>query len=754
MQRSPFPALIGGLAALALAVPAAAEGQPLRVVRAAAPIKIDAVLDDPAWQDALRVPLRREWFPGDGVEPPVRTEALLSFDERHVYVAFRCHDPDPASIRAHLMDRDTINTFVQDDHVTVMIDPFNDERRAFQFRVNPLGVQADAIFSEVDGIEDFSWDIIWESAGRITDDGYVVELAIPVNQIRFPSGQAVQTWGVELGRSYPRKVRHRIAANYRDRNRNCLLCQLDKVEGFQGLEPGRNLELDPTLTVGRLDELRSFPDGGLESGDEDFEPGLTARWSMTPSLTLGAAINPDFSQVEADVAQLNVNERFALFFPEKRPFFLEGVDFFATPINAVFTRTVRDLEWGGKFTGKQAGHGFGVFVARDDDPPPVIIPGNEASGILDLPGEIDTGVVRYRRDVRANSTLGLLLTVRDGDDYHNRVGGVDGFLRLSQVDSLRFQYLRSDTRYPGAAGSLDDDAFVVDYDHVSRNWVASVEYEDRGPLFRADAGFLPRVDTRSVQAFGQRRFWGGEDDWYSQVNVGLLVERVEDAAGDLTDEELDVFANFSGPLQSFAEISLERNRQRFGNVLFDDLERVQLFFQFQPSGLLRFETFVDRGDVIDFFNVQRAEQLLIAPGIEIKPGRHLNAQLDYTRQTLDVPGGELFDASITELRTVYQFNVRAFLRAILQLRRTERDLELFGFCVADPADCPFAPEEERLFTQLLFSYKLNPQTVIFLGYTDNRADVFPDPGGPPLTSSGLEQTNRFFFLKLGYAWLL
>ncbi len=291
-------------------------------------------------------------------------------------------------------------------------------------------------------------------------------------------------------------------------------------------------------------------------------------------------------------------------------------------------------------------------------------------------------------------------------------------------------------------------------DVASRNWIASVEYEDRGPLFRADAGFLPRVDTRSVQAIGQRRFWGGEDDWYSQVNVGLLVERVEDAAGDLTDEELDVFANFSGPLQSFAEISLERNRQRFGNVLFDDLERVQLFFQFQPSGLLRFETFVDRGDVIDFFNVQRAEQLLIAPGIEIKPGRHLNAQLDYTRQTLDVPGGELFDASITELRTVYQFNVRAFLRAILQLRRTERDLELFGFCVADPADCPFAPEEERLFTQLLFSYKLNPQTVIFLGYTDNRADVFPDPGGPPLTSSGLEQTNRFFFLKLGYAWLL
>jgi hypothetical protein len=751
----------------------AAAAEPLPTVsRATSEIRIDGVLDEPAWETALMLPLPYEWFPGDGVEPPVRTESRITYDARNLYVSFRAFDPEPERIRAHLMDRDTINTFVQDDHVTLMIDPFNDERRAFQFRVNPLGVQADAIFSEVEGIEDFSWDIIWESAGRIDSEGYVVELAIPLNQIRFPGGGGLQTWGFELGRSYPRNVRHRISANRRDRNRNCLLCQVDKVTGFEGLEPGLNLELDPTLTISRADEIRSFPDGGLDDGGEDYEPGLTARWSITSSLTLNGTVNPDFSQVEADVAQLDTNNRFALFFPEKRPFFLEGIDIFATPIDAVFTRTIQDPEWGVKLTGKQDKNAFGVFVARDEEPPAVILPANQFSRVATLTDEVTSGVLRYRRDVLANSTIGVMFTDREGGDYHNRVGGIDGFFRLNEKNTLRFQYLLSDTEDPDTvdptdnlsdfltpAGSFDDDAILVDWDYQSRNWIATLEYEDRGEDFRADFGFLPRVDLKMLEGFGQRRFWGDDDDWYSQVNVGLYGFRTEDQGGDLTDERIDLFANFNGPLQSFVEISIERNKERFRipgtplDVLFEDLDVVELFGQFQPSGALKLSLFVLDGETVDLINGQEADETLLIPSAELKIGRHLNAQLDYTQQTLDVPGGELFEASITELRTVWQFNVRMFFRAIFQLRETDRDLNLFGFCAADPANCPFAPEEEALFTQLLFSYKLNPQTVAFVGYTDNRADFFRDPNVGLLTSDSLEQTARFFFVKLGYAWI-
>ncbi len=211
------------------------------ISRASGDIRIDGALDEAAWSDALRVTLDYEWLPGENITPPVETEVFLTYDDDNFYIGYRAHDPDPSQIRAHLMDRDEINTFVQDDHVLAMIDTFNDERRAFQFRVNPLGVQADAVFSQIDGIEDFSWDILWDSKGRITESGYEVEIALPMNQLRFPSGSGVLTWGVDLGRSYPRNVRHRISNTPRDRSVPCVLCQAAKVTGFEGIEAGRNL---------------------------------------------------------------------------------------------------------------------------------------------------------------------------------------------------------------------------------------------------------------------------------------------------------------------------------------------------------------------------------------------------------------------------------------------------------------------------------------------------------------------------------
>ena len=335
------------------------------ISRSTGPIKIDGALDDPAWSSALRVTLDYEWFPGENITPPVETEVFLTYDDNNLYMGYRAHDPDPSAVRAHLMDRDEINTFVQDDHVLVMIDTFNAERRAFQFRINPLGVQADAIFSELDGIEDFSWDALWESAGQLTGGGYEIELAIPMNQLRFPAGTDVQTWGFDIGRSYPRSVRHRIANTPRDRSNSCVLCQAAKVTGLQDIEAGRNLVVTPTLVANRTDEREDFPDGKLDKADDDLDPGLSVRWGMTPNYTLNATINPDFSQVEADAAQLNVNQRFALFFPERRPFFLEGIDFFSTLIDGVFTRTVVDPDWGLKLTGKQGKNAIGVFATQD-----------------------------------------------------------------------------------------------------------------------------------------------------------------------------------------------------------------------------------------------------------------------------------------------------------------------------------------------------------------------------------------------------
>jgi hypothetical protein len=718
------------------------KGAHFSVRATTANIDVDGVLDESAWSDATVIPLIYEWFPGDNIAPPVATETLVTYDSRNLYVAFRAHDPRPGEIRAHLMDRDSIATFVQDDHVTLMLDPFNDERRGFQFRVNPLGVQADAIFSQIEGIEDFSWDIIWESAGRITSEGYVVEIAIPLNQIRFPQSSDVQTWGFDAGRSYPRNVRHRISASPRDRNETCLLCQVDKVTGFQRLEAGRNLELDPTVTATRSDRA-PFPSRQFQSGGADFDPGLTARWGITPSTTLNAALNPDFSQVEADAAQLAENERFALFFEEKRPFFLEGIDFFATPINAVFTRTVADPSWGLKATSKQGKNAMGVFVTRDEVNN-ILIPSNEESVSAFLNESVTSGVLRYRRDVGASSTIGVLYAGREGSRYHNRVAGVDGFFQVTAADAIRVQVLRSDTRYPEATAaqfSQRDDAFSggglrVSYDHMARNWIWTALYEDLAPGFRADSGFVPRVDFRRGEASLQRVFWGEPADWYSTWSMAVNASRTENHDGHLTDESASITGTLSGPRQSFVNAGVERNGVRFRDRLHEGLTRGFLFFEIQPSAIGKFSILIEGGDTVDFINNERADELLTIPAVELKLGRHVNAQLRRIRQDLDVGGARLSRTTIDELRLVYNFSVRSFVRAVVQYQDTERNPDLFR----DPIN----GRVENLFSQLLFSYKVNPQTVLFLGYSGSQLGV---------DEFNLRQTGRTYFAKVGYAWI-
>lgn len=735
---------------LVLPFPCAAARQ-LEIHRAASAVDVDGVLDEPAWKDALMIDLPYEWSPGDNVPPPVKTEFLVTYDDKNLYAAFRAYDPEPSQIRAHLMDRDAIATFVQDDHVVLMVDTFNDSRRAFQFRVNPLGVQADALFSQNEGIEDFSFDMIWASAARITADGYVVEMAIPLSQIRFPRTAGPQTWGFDIGRSYPRSVRHRLSSARRERDNNCVLCQVDKITGFADLKPGRNLELDPTLTAIRTDTAAT-PGGPLEQTDSKVKPGLSARWGITPNISLNAAVNPDFSQVEADAAQLAVNQRFALFYPEKRPFFLEGADFFSTPVSAVFTRTVVDPRWGLKVTGKEGKNGFGVFVA-DDRRNTFTIPSNQRSALVTLDEPVQSGVVRWRRDVGATSTLGGLYTDREADGYHNRVGGLDGFFRLSATDTVSFQALRSDTLYPdevARAYGQRTDAFsgntlYTAYQHNGRDWFWALLWQDLGTGFRADSGYVPRVDIRDGSAQLQRQFYGDKTHWYSQINVGMTSERIEDHSGQLTDESFRLYSNVNGPLQSFVQVGLSRAKTfvvaNGRAILHEGLNSADFDAIVQPSGAARLALFSTAGDAVDYTDNRPARQVTVSPSAELKLGLHVNAKLDHTYQRLNVDGGRLFRANLTQLKLIYNFNVRSFVRGIFQYLDLKQDPALY-----DPAIRPFLDAKtQTFFTQLLFSYKLNPQTVLFLGYTDNRLGT---------QDLSLSQTDRTFFFKVGYALVM
>lgn len=706
------------------------------------PIEIDAVLDEVAWTQALNLPLNYETRPGENIQPAVATECLITYDSDQLYIAFRAHDPEPEKIRARLTDRDTA---FSDDFVGVALDPFNDERRAFEFFVNPLGVQMDMTMDDVNGNEDTSWDAIWSSAGRITETGYVVELAVPFSSLRFPRTQGPQTWGIDAIRFYPRESRYRIGLNPLDRNVSCYLCQTSKLVGFEAITPGRNLEINPTVTASRHDEREDFPSSPLVAGDAESDVGLTVSWGITPNLHLSGTINPDFSQVEADAGQLDVNNQFALFFPERRPFFLEGADLFDTPMNAVFTRNVADPSWGLKLTGKEGRHALGVFLA-DDEQTNLIFPGAQGSDAESFEFATRDAVVRYRRDIGSSSTIGALLTLRDGDLYSNRVVGVDGLLRFGDSDSVRVQALRSTTRYPGEVaaefdqplGDLSDHALRIAYDHHARDWLWYARYDDIGKDFRADMGFMPRVDYSFALGGLERTWWGDESDWFNRVSVGGDWDMMRDQSGQQLEQEFELFFNASGSRESFFMFRLGTRDRHYDGVDFEE-DFAVAFFEMRPAGSVFLSLFAQVGDQVDFDNTQPGEILVLEPAIRLDLGRHLRARLSYDYRRLEVEGGTLFEAALAQMRLTYQFNRRTFLRAILQHTDVDRDTRLYT------SDDDVEAKTENLFSQLLFSYKLNPRTVLYLGYSDNYSgDEVID----------LTQENRTLFLKIGYAWVL
>jgi uncharacterized protein DUF5916/cellulose/xylan binding protein with CBM9 domain len=713
------------------------------VARATGAIKLDGALDDPGWQGTPEISIEWEWTPGDNTRPPVESVCRLTFDASTLYIGCRGFDPHPEEIRARYFSRDDIERLVRDDYFLILLDPFNDQRRAFQFRVNALGGQAEALLSTAEGFEDWSWDAIWGSRGRIDSLGYTVEMAIPFKSLRFPRTEQVQTWGVILERSYPRGVRHRMQSAPRDRNNTCTLCEANKVTGFQGIAPGRNLELDPAVTAGRTDRRAELPDGALAKGKVDGSLGVDFRWGITPNLTLNATGNPDFSQIEADVAQLDVNTRFALFFPEKRPFFLEGADLFSTPIQAVFTRTVADPDAGLKLSGKigkSSASAFGVFAARDAITN-LLFPANQGSDNATLAQEAYSTVGRFRRDVGRSSHFGGLYTGRFGEGYTNQLAGLDLFHQLDRSTTVRLQYLRSLTDYPDSTaqaagqpdGSFQGGGLHASLNRNTSNWFMGLGYSDLSPDFRADLGFVPRVDTRSVGG-DLFRIFRRQRGWFTEMFAGVSYGRGWDYEGSLTDESAAVALHYAGPAQSSGALRFAHERSRFASTLFD-LNQASLFYSLQPSSLAVLGISGRVGQAIDFTNVRRSNEVSLSPSARLSLGRGLGLDISHNFQRLSHEGERVFTANLFQAKLIYNFDVRTFVRGIVQYRSVSRNLAKYTV--------PVGESDEGLFGQFLFSYKVNPQTVVFVGYSENQAGT---------ESFDLVRSDRTFFIKLGYAW--
>ena len=539
--------------------------------------------------------------------------------------------------------------------------------------------------------------------------------------------------------------RYQFSSSAFDRDINCYLCQIGKLSGLKDAEPGRDFEVVPTLTASRSDSTEDPGFEPLVSGSTKTDAGLSVRWGITPDLTANLAINPDFSQIEADAAQLDVNNRFALFFPEKRPFFLEGADYFSTPIRAVFTRTIASPDVGTKLTGKRGGNTFGLMAARDAKTN-MLFPGAFGSDSTTIEESNTAFVGRYSRGFGNTSSIGGVVTVRDGSEYHNYVAGFDARWKINDQHTLTGQILESETEYPVEVatefeqplGSFGGDAALAKYDFQSRSWFGDLSYSHMSEGFRADSGFESQVGGNEIEV-GGGRVWHGEDGsrWDRiRLRAKYDIGHLED--GTFTEKDVSLRLSVEGPMQSWTQIMLRTGSEVEEGVLFRT-QRIGLFGQATPRRGLTLSLFAQMGDQIDYANTRLGDQISVEPGITWNISRNFLLGVHSEFASLDTKEGEkIFDASVVDARLTWQFNVRSFLRIIVQQADTSRNPDVY----IDEVDA----DSRNVGRQLLYSYKLNPQTVLFLGYSDQYIDDDD--------LDGLTVSDRSLFLKIGYDWNL
>ncbi len=728
---------------------------PVRVPRASSAIVVDGALDEPAWEHAARIDRFYETNPGNNTPPKVRTAVYLTYDARYLYVAVACDDPSPASIRAPFVPRDQV--LGDQDNIAILLDTRDDARTAIQLRANARGIQADAVNNDATGAEDFSPDFFYETAARITRRGWTVEFAIPFSTLRYPDGDP-HTFGFTLIRNYPRDFRYQISTSPFPRGSNCFICHELKLTGLQGLPSGNHLTAAPYATARETGEAPSGTPGlPLVNGPAKGAAGLDVKWTANADTALDATVNPDFSQVESDVGQLTVNNRFAPFYPEKRPFFLEGLDLFDTPIRAVHTRTITAPRWGARATGEHGSSTYTAIVAEDAGGGSVLLPGATESSLAPQDFRSLVAIGRVRRDFRG-SFAGVLFTDREiAGGGHNRVLGPDFQWRPRQSEQVTGQLLLSDTTEPQRPDLAPDwrgqhlvsRALDVAWNHSTPGWDWTARYQDVGAGFRADTGFVPQVGYRTgLLDIGYTRY---PNRTISSFRPSLTVTYQAAPGGAVINRSvvpgLRVFGRLA--LQGFVELH-PAEETRVGDRLLRTTF-VAFNWQARPARFLPLVTLVGHlGQDLDVVNLRTGRGGEVSIGVTTRPGSHLQLDFNGDREWIDVADsvgtigdGRLFTAQITRLKATWTFTARSFARAIGQYESVRRDPRLDLV--------PVSGRSAQFSGSLLYGYQVNWQTVLFVGYGDDRALPEAAPGQPS-GAGRLAPVDREFFVKLSYAF--
>ena len=716
--------------------------------------------------------------PHDGEPVSQTTEAYLGYDEKNLYTVFVCHD-DPAKVRAHETRREDFNG---DDDVAIMLDTFHDKRRAYEFEVNPKGVQWDAIWTEASyadtgGNWDVSFDTLWYSKGKVTAQGYVVWIAIPFRSLRFPSAQD-QTWGIVLLREIVRENEKafwpHISINQAGR-----LGSAATALGMSGISPGRNIQLIP---YGLLNSFRtvddrgpSVPCAGSPDGCAHYQDrtlggtfGADGKVILKDSMVLDVTANPDFSQVESDEPQVTVNQRYRVYFPEKRPFFIENADYFRTPIDLFFTRNIVNPDAGIRLTGKTGPYSLGILAADDRAQGLSVEPGTDLFKTRDY-----YTIARVSRDIFKESSIGAMFTDWEypSANSFNRVGGVDSRLKFTPRLTGTLQAVTSSSEFEGAYSA--GPAYKADLTYNDRHWFHESTYNDVSRGFFTQPGFVNRLDIReyredTVYKFRPRHSpvvsWGPE----------IYGHWTWDHTGLRLDTDAVPTLSVTMKRQTLLLLSYEDLRERLRPQDFPVLTENQDFHEhdttfYATSSPLSQITLTGQytwGDSVNFV------PSLIAPpypygtpylarsdntsaGVGIRPFTQLKIDNTYlfsrlrTRET----NAAIFNDHIIRSKWNWQFNRELSLRVILQYNAT-----LTHGSPSVPADqypYTFLPTSKNFNTDILITYLVHPGTAVYIGYNTNQQNldrtlaIDPVLGGVRNSANSIND-GRLFFVKVSY----